>query len=212
MVGSAHDLGGFLRRPEMMAAGVFVAISAVLCVAAALAVLGAAQVQLSGAAAIEHDGLAPGRPAPRWSLPDVAGIQRTSPPARPLQLVIFADHSLKSFPSVLDGLRALREAEPGLEMVVLLRQRNDLAEPMLALLGLAGVPVLTGTPALYADYNVRVGPFAIFVDSAGQVRASSLVNHDWQVAKLRQLADVPVDPQQPGGSRRLLRRQPRPAV
>src|SRR6202035_3693021 len=61
---------------------------------------------------------------------------------------------------------------------------------------LDGVPVLTGTPALYAAYNVRVGPFAVFVDSAGQVRASSLVNHDWQLDKLRQLAGLPISPAQ----------------
>jgi hypothetical protein len=35
-----------------------------------------------------------------------------------------------------------------------------------------------------------VGPFMIFVDAAGRIRASSLVNHDWQVAKLRQLAGL----------------------
>ena len=58
----------------------FAAVAAVLCVAAALAVLGTAQVQLSGPAAIEHDGLAPGRPAPRWSLPDATGVRRQSPP------------------------------------------------------------------------------------------------------------------------------------
>lgn len=127
------------------------------------------------------------------------------PPARPLQLVIFADHSLKSFPSVVDGLRDLLARDDQLETVVLLRRRNDLAEPLLRMLGLDGVPVLAGSAALYADYNVRVGPFAIFVDSAGQVRASSLVNHDWQVAKLRQLASLPVDAPRRAAGRRLRR-------
>jgi hypothetical protein len=188
----------------MMSAGLFVAVAAVLCAAAALAVLGTAQVHLSGPAAIEHDGLAPGRPAPRWSLPDAGGIQRQSPPAAPLQLVIFADHSLKSFPSVLDGLRDLLAREPALEAIVLLRGRNDLAAPLLALLGL-DVPVVTGSPGLYARYNVRVGPFAILVDSAGQVRASSLVNHDWQIAKLHQLASIPVDFPKRSTDRRLRR-------
>jgi hypothetical protein len=58
-------------------------------------------------------------------------------------------------------------------------------------LGLGEVAVLTGSPSLYARYNVRVGPFLIFVDSAGLARASSLVNYSWQVAKLRQLAALP---------------------
>ncbi len=39
-------------------------------------------------------------------------------------------------------------------------------------------------------------PFAIFVDRAGEVRASSLVNFDWQVAKLSQVAAIPVGQQE----------------
>jgi hypothetical protein len=188
----------------MMPAGLFVAVVAVLCVAAGLAVLGTAQVHLSGPAAIKHDGLASGRPAPRWSLPDASGVQRQSPGAAPLQLVIFADHSLKSFPSVLDGLRDLLAREPELDALVLLRGPNELAAPLLNLLGL-DVPVVTGSPGLYARYNVRIGPFAILVDSAGQVRASSLVNHDWQIAKLHQLASIPVDFPKRSTDRRLRR-------
>jgi hypothetical protein len=183
----------------MIGAGIFVALAAVLCAAAALAVLGSAQVYLSGSAAIEHDGLARGRPAPRWSLPDTGGVIRQSPPAAPLQLVIFADHALKSFPSVLDGLRELRDSDGGLEIVVLLRRPSDLTAPLLAMLGL-DVPVVAGSPGLYARYNVRVGPFAMFVDASGQVRASSLVNYDWQIAKLRQVADLPLE--QAGTARR----------
>jgi hypothetical protein len=57
------------------------------------------------------------------------------------------------------------------------------------------ISVLTGSPTLYAAYNVRVMPFAIFVDSAGRVRASSLVNEAWQVTKLLQLADLPLEQQ-----------------
>jgi hypothetical protein len=177
----------------MISAGIFVALAAFLCAAAAGAVLGSAQVYLSGPAAIEHDGLPRGKAAPRWSLTDAAGAVRQSPPSAPLQLVIFADHSLKSFPSVLDGLRDLRAADPHTEIIVMLRGRNDLAAPLLAMLGLdAGV--VTGSPALYARYNVRVAPFAIFVGGDGLVRASSLVNYDWQIAKLRQVASLPPRP------------------
>jgi hypothetical protein len=216
MVISRHGVGTFASggtggagAAEMTAAIAFAVVAAILCAAAALAILGTAQVYLSGPAAIEHDGLARGRRAPAWSLPDSAGAVHSSPPARPLQLVIFADHSLKSFPSVVDGLRELIASDSELEAMVLLRQRNDLAEPLLGMLGLDNMPVLTGTPALYADYNVRVGPFAIFVDSGGLVRASSLVNHDWQVAKLRQLAGIPLDSAERPAARRPHRRPAR---
>jgi hypothetical protein len=170
----------------------FTVCAALLCIAALGSLLGIAHVRLSGPESIERDGLATGTRAPGWSLTDQAGLTHCSPPASPLQLVLFADHSLKSFPSVVDGLRELLAADPELDVVLLLRQPNSVAGPLLRELGLGRVGVLTGSPALYADYNVRVGPFAIFVDSAGLVRASSLVNYSWQVAKLRQIAGLPV--------------------
>ena len=175
----------------MMWAIGFTAFGAVLCAAAVLAFLGIAQVRLSGAAAIERDGLATGTRAPSWSLADPAGIVRTSPPVRPLQLVIFADHSLKSFPSVAEGLRELvAEGEP-LDIVLLLRRRARWPSrcSQSSASGSRGADRLTRP---VRGYNVRVGPFLIFVDSAGLVRASSLVNYSWQVAKLRQLAGLPV--------------------
>jgi len=182
----------------VIAAVAFTACAAVLCLAAVLAMLGLAQARMSGSEGLLRDGLAPGRQAPRWSLADQDGNVRTSPPVGPtLQAVIFADHSLKSFPSVVDGLRDLLAAGDDVEIVLLLQRPNTIAAPVLRELGLPGVAVLTGSPALYARYNVRVGPFLIFVDAAGLVRASSLVNYAWQVAKLRQLAGLPAGVGQP---------------
>ncbi len=111
-----------------------------------------------------------------------------------MQLIVFADHSLKSFPSVVAGLRALRDRVAAeLEIVILTRSGSDDAAAAVGQLGLADLPVVAGSPARYGDYNVRVMPFAIFVGSDGIVRASSLVNHDWQVTKLWQVAQIPVD-------------------
>ncbi len=194
MVHSSHD--------QEKAAAVYVGIviwavaftvcGAVLLIAAALCLVGIAQVRLSGQEAIERDGLATGRRAPSWSLTDSRGTVHTSPPSMPLQLVVFADHSLKSFPSVADGLRDLLTEGAPVEIVLLLKQPSLMAESALAELGLGAVAALTGSPALYGKYNVRVGPFLIFVDREGRVRSSSLVNSSWQVAKLYQLANLPV--------------------
>ena len=68
--------------------------------------------------------------APVWSLMDSTGKVVRSPPRNPLQLIMFTDHSLKSFPSVVDGLREVM-AQERLEIVVLTRRRNELAEPVL---------------------------------------------------------------------------------
>jgi len=168
----------------------FVVIAAILIAAGLLALLRVAHLMLSGAEALERDGLARGELAPSWSLTDAAGSAHASPPLRPLQLIVFADHSLKSFPSVVAGLCALMD-DSGLEIVILTRGRAEPASLALAQLGLAELPVLAGSARLYANYNVRVMPFVIFVDSAGVVRGSSLVNHDWQLIKLRQVAAIP---------------------
>ena len=185
----------------MIAAAIgFVGIAVILCVAAVFGLLGVGQIALSGADAIERDGLARGQRAPRWSLADSRGAVRTSPPASQLQLIVFADHSLKSFPSVVAGLRELSH-RGDVEIVILTRGRREGADALIGQLGLGRIAVLAGSAALYGRYNVRVMPFAIFVDSAGLVRASSLVNYDWQIAKLRQVAEIPLEPdERPGGS------------
>jgi len=178
----------------MIAAILFTVVAAACCLAAVLVLLGLGQLTLAGPEALERDGLARGQQAPPWALADQAGLTHRSPPAAPLQLVLFADHSLRSFPSVVAGLRALADGPAGgLEVVIVTRGQAEPSRPALRQLGLTDIPVLSGSPALYAKYNVRVMPFAIFVDSAGRARASSLVNHDWQLAKLRQIAAIPLE-------------------
>ena len=177
----------------MIAAAIgFIVIAVLLCIAAVFGLLGVGQIALSGADAIERDGLARGQRAPRWSLADSGGVVRTSPPASQLQLIVFADHSLKSFPSVVAGLRELGD-RGDVEIVILTRGRPEGAEALIGQLGLGRIAVLAGSAAVYGRYNVRVMPFAIFVDPVGLVRASSLVNHDWQIAKLRQVAEIPLE-------------------
>jgi hypothetical protein len=177
----------------------FLAVGAVICVAAVIAVFATVEVYyLAGSRAIAEDGLRRGSHAPRWSLTDNSGQLTHSPPrTNSVQLILFSDHSLKSFPSVADGLRALADGAPPPEIVVLTRHASDIAVPVLEILGLGRVPVVTGSPALYGKYNVRVMPFVIAVDSAGQVRASSLVNHAWQIDKLWRLAQIAPEPGEP---------------
>lgn len=178
----------------MIAAWAFVAAAVLLCGLACLAILKITDVSLSSSEGIQRHGLHRGVRAPQWSLVDSSGVPRHSPPATPLQLIVFADHSLKSFPSLVDGLTELMHStsRSALEIVVLLRGENRIAEPFLRLLGITDVPVVTGSASLYARYNVRVMPWIMFVDSSGTVRASSLVTEAWQIERLWRLARVPV--------------------
>lgn len=178
----------------MIAAGLFLVTALLLGAFAVLAILRIVQVEMSGSSGIQRDGLHRGASAPSWSLPDSSGRAVTSPPSAALQLIVFTNHSLKSFPSVVDGLRELAEQATGLELIVLLREQSDIAEPVLRLLGLGEIPVITGSPSLYGRYNVRVLPWMMFVDSSGNVRSSSLVNDAWQISRLWRLAQVPLLP------------------
>jgi hypothetical protein len=183
----------------------FVVVATSLCAAAVLAVLGTAQLGLAGSEALERDGLARGQRTPAWTLPGQDGRPRSSPPSSGLQFIIFADHSLKSFPSVVAGLRAL-VADDDIEIVVLTRGAARHASQVIGELGLGDAAVLDGSAALYARYNVRVMPFAVVVDEAGRVRACSLLNHDWQVGKLAQLAAIPIGLDERAGWRQMLAR------
>jgi hypothetical protein len=194
-LGSGHELLQVRYGTHVIALAIgYIGIATILCAAAIFGWLGIGQIALSGSDAIERDGLARGQQAPSWSLTDTSGAQRSSPPAQNLQLVIFADHSLKSFPSVAAGLRSLRDTDSALDIVVLTRGSSAGAAAVLAELGLADLPVLTGSAKLYASYNVRVMPYAIFVGSDGLVHGSSMVNFDWQLAKLRRIAALEIEP------------------
>ena len=197
---------------QMISAVMFSIVALGLCIAAVLALFGITHVSMSGVEAIERDGLARGMPAPGWSLTDSSGTIHRCPPEKPLQLIVFTDHSLQRFPAVIEGLRELIAQAADVEVVVLLKQPNKLAEPILRMLGLDGIPVLVGSPSLYGRYNVRVTPFVIFVDSAGQVRGSSLINHDWQIARLHEIAGLPVVPSDGQATGRFGRRTSRVPV
>lgn len=67
----------------MILASSFVAVALVLCIATVLALFGVTHVSMSGAEAVERDGLAPGMPAPVWSLTDSTGKEVRSPRALP---------------------------------------------------------------------------------------------------------------------------------
>jgi len=180
----------------MISATLFVFVAGVLCIAVVLAVLAVTHLYyMTTSRAVMDDGMARGAAAPIWELADSAGVVVRSPPeSRPFQLIVFADHSLKSFPSVTQGLLDLLRTTSELEIVMLMRHPSDLAEGIFRVLGLGEIPVLAGSSALYGRYNVRVMPFAIFVDTEGRVRASSLVNNEWQVEQLWRLANVALGP------------------
>jgi hypothetical protein len=103
-------------------------------------------------------------------------------------MLLFADHSLQAFPLLVDGVRQLREEPDGPDVIVVTPEDTaQVAREAIGRLGL-DVPVVAVPPRVYHRYNVRVMPWAFFVDPGGTVWASSLLNLQWQVQKLLAIA------------------------
>jgi hypothetical protein len=162
----------------------FVVVSGVLLSATLFAFLTVGRIVLSGSAGLKGDGLVPGRTAPRWSAKDQRGQRHELGSGGRWQMLVFTDHSLSAFPSVVDGIvrMADRPAAPDV-LVVADQARAETAVRGLTRLGI-DVPVLAVPVRVYHQYNVRVLPWVFFVDPGGTVRASSLVNASWQLEKL----------------------------
>lgn len=156
---------------------------------AVLAFFGLGLARLHGRAGIRREGLLPGARAPRWRLRDVEGVVHSTPAAH-WQLLVFTDHSLREFPGVVSGLRALVSGEGAPEALVVTRARPEFVHQTLAMLDL-DLPAIPVTDTFYTRHNVRVMPFATFIDPEGVVRAAGLVNvHDtvlrmWEIAQVR---------------------------
>lgn len=84
--------------------------------------------RLESSLGIARDGLPPGKMAPPWSLLDVKGHLRVTPASTHWQLLVFADHSLASFPDLVAGMNQVIISARDLEVVVLSRDNQDLCE------------------------------------------------------------------------------------
>jgi hypothetical protein len=173
----------------LLSSVLFVVVAVAIILLAIAASLGITHIYLRSSEAIQNDGLPRGMGAPLWTLKDSRGDSYSSPSRSGLQLILFTDQSLKSFPAVVEGIQRLT-AEGDVQIVVLLRRHSERAEPTIRAAGLIDVPIITGSERLYGKYNVRVMPFAIFVGPEGLVRACSLVNHAWQITTLRSIAEI----------------------
>jgi hypothetical protein len=171
-----------------MMAVLFVIVGGALLVAAVLALVSVGRFALGGSAGLLGDGLGPGSRAPRWSGTDQRGRRWSVPSGERWQLLLFADHSLGAFPELLPALDGPGDDPDDPEIVVLARAATaGKAVAAMPRLGLE-LPVVGVPERLYGRYNVRVMPWAMFVDPTGIVWGSSLVNRSWKVEKLGVIA------------------------
>ncbi len=159
----------------------FLGVELVLIVLILLAMVQTGFARLSSSIGIARDGLPPGKSAPPWSLPDLQGHLRVTPAGDHWQFLIFAEHSLASFPDLVAGMNHLAAAVQELEVLVLSRESRDLCETTVRALDLQ-VPIAQVDQAFYDRFRVRVMPFATLLDPRGIVRWVSLVNTEEQLS------------------------------
>ena len=131
-----------------------------------------------------RDGIPPGKVIPSWALSDLDGRLRITPASEHSQLLIFADHSLSSFPDLVSGVNQLAATVPELEVLVLSRESRELCEATVRALSLQ-VPIVQVDQAFYDRYRVRVMPFIYFLNPTGKVQWVGVVSakqtllHTW---------------------------------
>ena len=89
----------------------------------------------------------------------------------PKAVPFFADHSLREFPDVVDGMRMLDDHHDDDVIVVAREYARDVVGALPGL-GLT-CPIVVVPESLYHRYNVRVMPFLVIVDPDGKVQAST---------------------------------------
>ena len=152
----------------------------------ALGFVGLGLVRLESRLGVEGDGIAVGGEAPRWALEDSEGLLRFSPPAAGWMMVLFADHSLREFPGVVEGINALRD-EPDLTIVMATRANPAAARFFVEAMNLP-VALLPVDSRFYRDHKVRVMPFVQIIDASGRVQANGLVNRPETVLRMWEYA------------------------
>lgn len=156
-------------------AAAFIVFTAIFVITSVLAMLALGVGRLEGPIGLHRDGYPHGRSSPAWRHADISGRERNVPSGERWQLLLFADHSLAMFPSVIKAMRLLTSNVPELQVLVLCTRQPELTAAVLQDEGLV-VSVVAVDQAFYRRHRVRVMPFATVLDPEGVVRANGLAN------------------------------------
>jgi hypothetical protein len=153
---------------------VYIALALGLSALGVLALLRVGILRLEMRVGIDRDGLPIGHKCPAWHAPDLDGNPRSVPGDGRWQILVFADHSLQSFPDVIEGIARLGAGDPDVEVLVLSSASPELS----ARLPRVGVtcPVVCVDPSFYRRHDVRAMPFIFVLDADGVVRATGLAS------------------------------------
>ncbi|MGH2560602.1 MAG: hypothetical protein ACRDJH_16180 [Thermomicrobiales bacterium] len=165
----------------------FLVVSSALILLTLLMILRIGFGRLESRIGIERDGPKRGARTPEWRLPDLYGTARKSPSGSRWQLLLFADHTLASFPDLVAGTNRMHTDVPDFEVVVLTRKTANLNVATAKELGVE-VPIVPVDQTFYDRFNVRVMPFGVLLDPQGTVRWASVASHEVPLRRELRLA------------------------
>lgn len=171
----------------------FIVFAAALIVSALLVLVRIGFGRLESEIGIQRDGPPVGKTIPRFVLPDRRGSDRVIPGRdEQWQLLVFADHSLESFPEVVFAMNHLAARE-SVDVLMLNRPSSILSNGTIEDLDIL-VPVVDVSQRLCDRYAVRVVPFGILVDPMGVTRWKGIVGHVGVMLRILRVAKQDYEP------------------
>ena len=167
----------------------FTVVGVVLLLLAGLAMMRLSMLRLESPIGRWRDGLRQGTSAPRWRMVDAGGTVRAVPSRGSWQALLFADHSIVSFPKLVAGVARLQHEAPELELLMLSRIDAAVTASACDLAGLR-VPLIVVDDRFYKQHNVWVVPHVLILDDAGKVLVAGNVAEEsgllnmWRHAQL----------------------------
>jgi hypothetical protein len=165
---------------------IFLAVVCLLLALCGLAFVHVGALRFHSRLGRAHDGFEPGATAPTWRERDTDGAVHEVPSRSYWQLLVFADHALVRFPSVVEELRHMA-TDPRREVILLPSRAAEVVLPTFRSLDLR-IPVVPVTSRFWHDHNVHASPFVLVLDEEGVVQINSLVSEGSQLRHLWRLA------------------------
>jgi hypothetical protein len=166
----------------MLASVVFIIVALLSTSLALLMIIRIGYGRLESALGIARDGPKQNRPAPAWQATDNMGKRQGVPSEGRWQLLIFADHSLASFPEFIAATNRLHVGIDDLDVIVLARSRAGLSAETITALGISA-PIVMVDQQLYDQYKVRVMPYVVLIDENEIVKWTGVGSNEGQLRR-----------------------------
>jgi hypothetical protein len=161
----------------------FLAVAVAAWLACLLVVARIGFGRLESSLGIERDGPTLRQTVSDWQAVDLSGVVRAVPRPNCWSWLVFADHSLESFPALVCAMNHSLSSDPALQTLVLARKTAGLDSETAARLNIHA-PVIPVDQSFYDRYRVRVMPYSVILNDEGMVVWKGLIHTENQIAHI----------------------------